>query len=86
MVAILYLSNTVFGVRVKTAGSNENHHISVYTQPTHLILGTVKDTGSKDTGSIFYRTKNQMRELCAGGNTVIFFFSDPAVFAIFFTL
>ena len=30
--------------------------------------------------SIFYSTKNQVRGLCLGGDTVILFFSDPAVF------
>ena len=37
-------------------------HISAYTQPTHLIFGTVIDIVS-----IFYHTKNQVGGLCVGG-------------------
>ena len=35
----------------------------------------------KDIVSIFDRTKNQMRRLCVGGDMLILYFSDPAVFA-----
>ena len=40
----------------------------------------------KDTACIFYHTKKQMRGLCVGGDMVILFFSDPAVFATAHTL
>ena len=43
---------------------------------THTLFGIVKDIFS-----IFYRTKNQVRGLCIGRDTVILFVSDPAVFA-----
>ena len=43
--------------------------------PTYLIFGT-----GIDIVSIFYHTKNQVRGLCVGGNVVILFFSDAAVF------
>ena len=33
----------------------------------------------KDIVSIFYSAKNQVRGLCEGGDTVILFFSGPAV-------
>ena len=49
-------------------------HISAYTQPTH-VFSTVKGTDN-----IFHSTKNQVRGLCVGGDIVILFFTDPAVF------
>ena len=49
-----------------------NEHISAYTQPTHLIFGTVKD---------IFSIKNEMRRLSISGDMVILFLSDPAVFA-----
>ena len=44
---------------------------AAYTQPTHLIFGS-----GIDIVSIFYRTKNQVRGLCVGGDMSILFFGD----------
>ena len=42
-----------------------------------MIFGT-----AKDTNNIFYSTKNQVNGLCVGGDMVILFLSDPAVFTL----
>ena len=52
----------VGGDMVILCKSSKNGHISAYTQPTHLIFGTVIDTGS-----IFYHAKNQVGGSCVGG-------------------
>ena len=41
-----------------------------------MIFGMIKDADNID-----YCTKNQVRWLCVGGDIVILFVSDPAVFA-----
>ena len=64
--------DTFLWVLVKIAGSGKKDHmvhISAYTQPTHFIVGTIKDADI-----IFYSTKNQVRGLCVGGDMVILFF------------
>ena len=45
-------------------GTNQkqNDHISAYTQPTHLIFGTVIDIAN-----VLYHAKNQVGGLCVGG-------------------
>ena len=43
----------------------KTNHISVYTQPTRLIFGTVIVIVS-----IFYHDKNQVGGLCVGGGTI----------------
>ena len=50
--------------------------MTAYTQPTYVIFGMVKDA---DNIYYMYCAKNQVRGLCAGGDMVIIFFSDPAV-------
>ena len=52
--------------------------MSVYAQPTHLIVRMVKGTGN-----IFYRTKNRVRRCCVGGDmtSLIFGSFQTAVFA-----
>ena len=63
-----------YRVVAKTARSEKNKMI-IYP-PTHpRTFGTIKYIVS-----IFYRTKNKVRGLCVGGDMVILFFSDPAVF------
>ena len=38
----------------------------------HLIFSTVNDTDN-----IYYSTKNQVRELCVGGDMTIVFLASP---------
>ena len=46
--------------------------ISAYTQPTHLIFGTVIDIVN-----IFYHTENQVAGLCVGGDMDFIFWFVP---------
>ena len=57
------LNNFGFPVCSQIDHGKNKIHISAYTQPAHLIFGTVIDIVS-----IFYHTKKHVGGLCVGGD------------------